>query len=158
MPERTLVASATNLLARGFMVVPTDRKAPGGLVVNALFAVARGILRGLAFKLPARAVAVLGPADPKWPAILADQRPLLAELCRTLGLAVVETDDEVRTVTAYTRDALAAGDDVVIVGIDKRYAPPDPRSCAPSSRAACSRATARCRSPRSPTSRGPRRS
>jgi len=122
MPERTLVASATNLLARGFMVVPTDRKAPDGLVVNALFAVARGILRGLAFKLPARAVAVLGPADPKWPAILADQRPLLAELCRTLGLAVVETDDEVRTVAAYTRDALAAGDDVVVVGIDKRYA------------------------------------
>ncbi|HET9992955.1 MAG TPA: DNA polymerase, partial [Kofleriaceae bacterium] len=122
MPERTLVASATNLLARGFMVVPTDRKAPGGLVVNALFAVARAILRGLAFKLPARAVAVLGPANPKWPAILADQRPLLAELCRTLGLAVVEADDELRTVAAYTRDALAAGDDVVIVGIDKRYA------------------------------------
>jgi DNA polymerase-1 len=122
MPERTLVASATNLLARGFMVVPTDRKAPDGLVVNALFSVARAILRALAFKLPARAVAVLGPVDPKWPAILADQRPLLAELCRTLGLAVVEADDELRAVAAYTRDALAAGDDVVIAGIDKRYA------------------------------------
>ena len=122
MPERTLVASATNLLARGFMVVPTDRKAPDGLVVNALLAVARGILRGLAFKLPARAVAVIGPANPKWPAILADQRPLVAELCRTLGLAVVEAEDELRTVAAYTRDALAAGDDVVIVGIDKRFA------------------------------------
>jgi DNA polymerase-1 len=125
MPERTLVASATNLLARGFMVVPTDRKAPAagdGLVVNALFAVARAILRGLAFKLPAHAVAVIGPANPKWPAILTDQRPLLAELCRTLGLAVVEADDELRTVAAYTRDALAAGDDVVIVGIDKRFA------------------------------------
>ncbi|MEP6864838.1 MAG: 5'-3' exonuclease H3TH domain-containing protein, partial [Deltaproteobacteria bacterium] len=122
MPERTLVASATNLLARGFMVVPTDRKAPDGLVVNALFSVARAILRALAFKLPARAVAVLGRADPKWPQILADQRPHLAELCRTLGLAVVEADDELRAVAAYTRDALAAGDDVVIAGIDKRYA------------------------------------
>ena len=57
MSERTLVASATNLLVRGFQVVPTDRKAPDGLVVNALFAVARAILRGLAFKLPARAIA-----------------------------------------------------------------------------------------------------
>ena len=122
MSDRVLVASATNVLARGFMVVPTDRKAPDGLVVNALFAVARAILRGLAFKLPARAVAVIGPANPKWPAILADQLPLLAELCRALGLEVVETDDELRTVAAYTRDALAAGDDVVIVGIDKRYA------------------------------------
>ncbi|MEO6772260.1 MAG: DNA polymerase [Kofleriaceae bacterium] len=129
MPERTLVASATNLLARGFLVVPTDRRAPaapavdgGGQVVNALFAVARAIVRALAFKLPARAVAVIGPADPRWPAVLAEQRPLLAQLCRALGLAVVDADDELRTVAAYTRDALAAGDDVVIAGIDKRFA------------------------------------
>ncbi len=121
MADRTLVASATNLLARGFMVVPTDRKNREGLVVNALFAVARAILRGIAFKVPARAVAVIGPANPAWPAILADQLPHLAELCRTLGLTVVEAADELRTCAAYTREALAASDDVVIVGIDKRY-------------------------------------
>ena len=123
MAERTLVASATNLLARGFMVVPTDRKDRDGRVVNALFAVARGILRGLAFKLPAHAVAVIDPTpDPTWPALLVEQLPVLAELCRTLGLAVVESSDELRTCAAYTRDALAAGGDVVLVGIDKRYA------------------------------------
>jgi DNA polymerase I len=123
MSERTLVASATNLLVRGFQVVPTDRKAPDGLVVNALFAVARAILRGLAFKLPARAIAVIEsePASAKWPAILVDQLPLLAEVCATLGLHVVVAKDELRTVAAYTRAALAAGDDVVIVGIDKRF-------------------------------------
>ena len=41
MADRTLVASATNLLARGYLVVPTDRRSPGGEPVNALFAVAR---------------------------------------------------------------------------------------------------------------------
>lgn len=123
MAERTLVASATNLFVRGFMVVPTDRKNPDGLVVNALFSVARAIVRGIAFKVPAHAIAVIDPVpDPTWPAILAEQLPLLAELCRTLGLAVVESSDELRTCAAYTREAREAGDDVVIVGIDKRYA------------------------------------
>ena len=122
MAERTLVVSATNLLARGYMVVPTDRKDREGRVVNALFSVARGILRGISFKLPARAIAVIDPLpDPTWPALLVEQLPILAELCRTLGLAVVETSDELRTCAAYTRDALAAGDDVVLVAIDKRY-------------------------------------
>ncbi len=125
MTDRTLIASATNLLVRGFLVVPTDRKAPGGEVVNALFAVARAIARGIAFKQPARAVAVIqrpSPALDAWPALLRGQLPRVAELCRTLGLVVVEADDEARMVAAYTRDALAAGDDVVVVGIDKRYA------------------------------------
>jgi hypothetical protein len=97
MAERTLVVSATNLLARGFMVVPTDRTDPEGLVVNALFSVARAIVRGVAFKLPARAVAVIDPTPrPTWPVILAAQLPRLGELCRTLGLAVVETGVVVR--------------------------------------------------------------
>ena len=30
MPDRALVVSATNLLSRGFLVVPTDRRAPDG--------------------------------------------------------------------------------------------------------------------------------
>ena len=37
MPDRTLIASATNLLWRGFQVVPTDRKSPSGAPVNGLF-------------------------------------------------------------------------------------------------------------------------
>ena len=72
MPDRTLVVSATNLLARGFLVVPTDRKSRAGEPVGALFAVARAIHRVLAFKLPARAVAVLDAGAPRagWPPLL----------------------------------------------------------------------------------------
>ncbi|HVZ37602.1 MAG TPA: hypothetical protein VG963_34510, partial [Polyangiaceae bacterium] len=59
MSERTLVISATNLLARGFLVVPTDRKSPAGAPVNGLFAVARAVLHVLGWKAPARAVAIV---------------------------------------------------------------------------------------------------
>ncbi len=124
MPDRTLVVSATNLLARGFLVVPTDRKSRKGAPVNGLFAVARGIHRGIAFKVPARGVAVIDAAAPaaNWPAILAQQVPPLSELLETLGFRVVVARDEVHVVASYTRAAIDAGDDVVIVGIDKRYA------------------------------------
>ena len=52
MPGRTLVASASNLLFRGYFVVPTDRRSRDGAPVNALFAVARAIHRAMAFKTP----------------------------------------------------------------------------------------------------------
>src|SRR5262245_60687631 len=124
MSERTLVVSATNVLARGFFAVPTDRMSPGGDPVNGLFAVARGVLRALAFKLPERAVAVVDSGAPHagWPPILAQQVPRLIPLVRALGLPVVETPDELAVVASYARAAVAAGDDVVIVGTDKRYA------------------------------------
>ena len=119
-----LVVSATNLLARGFLVVPTDRKSPEGAPVNALFAVARAIHRVMAFKTPARAVAVIdsAPNDAAWPAILKAQLGLLPELLRTLGLAVVEAPEETHVVASYARAALDAGDDVIVAGVDKRYA------------------------------------
>ena len=68
MTARTLVVSATNLLARGFMLVPTDRMSRDGEPVNGLFAVARGIRAAVAMKAPARAVAVIDP-EPQaaWP-------------------------------------------------------------------------------------------
>jgi DNA polymerase-1 len=124
MASRTLVASATNLLARGFLVVPTDRKSREGKPVNALFAVARAIQRVLAFKTPGRALAVIeaGPHDPAWPAILAEQLPELPELFRALGIAVVRAEGEPHVVASYTQAALDAGDDVIVVGVDKRYA------------------------------------
>ena len=124
MPERTLVVSATNLLARGFFVVPTDRTSPDGAPVNALFAVARAIHRVMAFKTPARAVAVIeaAPNDAAWPAILKAQLAPLPELFRTLGLAVVEAPGEIHLVASYARAALEAGDDAIVVGVDKRYA------------------------------------
>jgi hypothetical protein len=100
---RTLIASITNLAARGFLVVPTDRKSKAGEPVNALFAVARGIQRGKAFKTPARAIAVVDvePPSEKWPALLKQQLPMLPELARTLGLHVVEAHgDEVHVVAS----------------------------------------------------------
>ena len=86
MTDRTLVASASNLLARGFLVVPTDRKSRAGDPVNGLFAVARAIQRVLTFKAPARAVAVIDPTpNPAWPPILQAQLPALRGLVEALG-------------------------------------------------------------------------
>jgi DNA polymerase-1 len=119
--ERTLVAAATNLLARGFLVVPTDRVARDGAPAGALFAVARAIERVISFKAPARAVAVVGTGALA-PAILDAQRAPLPGLLRGLGLTVVETDDEVNLVASYARAALDRGDDAIVVGVDKRFA------------------------------------
>lgn len=123
MSERTLVASAGNLLARGFLVVPTDRTSRAGEPVNGLFAVARAIERVIAFKTPARAVAVIETEIPAaWPALLRQQLPALPGLLRALGLHVVEARDEVHVVASYAQAALDRGDDAIIVGVDKRYA------------------------------------
>src|SRR4051812_39960250 len=114
MASRTLVASATNLLARGFLVVPTDRKGRDGAPVNALFAVARAIQRAIAIRVPTRAVAVIEskPHDARWPAILAAQLPELPELLRALGLHVIEAPDEAHVVASIAAAAMSAGDDV----------------------------------------------
>lgn len=124
MAGRTIVVSATNLLARGFLVVPTDRKSPDGAPVNALFAVARAIHRALALKGPTRAVAVIdaAPRSAAWPPILKEQLPRLAELLETLGFGVVTAAEEEDLVAGYATAAQSEGDDVVIVGVDKRYA------------------------------------
>ncbi|HEY5935135.1 MAG TPA: DNA polymerase [Kofleriaceae bacterium] len=123
MSERTLVVSAGNVLARGFFVVPTDRQSLAGEPVNALFAVTRAITRAIAFKVPARAVAIIDTAAPHpgWPALLASQLPKLAPLLEALGMHVV-TGDELHLVASYAKAALDGGDDVVVVGVDKRYA------------------------------------
>jgi DNA polymerase-1 len=122
MAERTLIASATNLLWRGFQVVQTDRKSRAGGPVNGLFAVARAISRVIAFKVPAQAVAVVGPAGAAWPELLKKQLPALPGLLRALGLHVVESADELNVVASYAKAALDAGNDVIIAGVDKRYA------------------------------------
>jgi DNA polymerase-1 len=122
LPERTLIASATNLLWRGFQVVPTDRKSRSGDPVNGLFAVARALSRVLTFKEPARAVAIIDTRETRWPELLKRQLPALPELLRAVGLQVIETTDELHLVASYAKAALAAGDDVIIAGVDKRYA------------------------------------
>jgi DNA polymerase-1 len=104
--------------------VPPDRVAPDGRSVNGLFAVARAIRRVLAWKVPARAVAVVdaGAPDPAWPEPLRAQLHALPELLGALGLHVVVAPREVHAVAAYATRALVEGDDVVIVGVDKRFA------------------------------------
>lgn len=121
---RTLVVSATNLLSRGYLVVPTDRTSRAGQPVNGLFAVARAVHRALAFKQPARAVAVIDRDAPAagWPAALKAQLGPLPELLTALGLPVVEVARELDVVASYARAAERAGDDVVIVAVDKRFA------------------------------------
>jgi DNA polymerase-1 len=124
MPDRLLVASGTNLLARGFQTVPTDRRSRDGAPVNALFAVSRAIHRVLAFRRPTRAIAVLdeAPSDAAWPPVLLEQRATLPELFRALGFHVVVAPQEHHVVASYADAAHAAGDDVVVIGVDKRYA------------------------------------
>ncbi len=122
MSERTLVISATNLLARGFLVVPTDRKSRAGAPVNGLFAVARALLHVLDWKTPARAVAIVDRRGREWPELLVSQLEELPKLLRALGVTVVEAEDEPHVVASYARAAVAQGDDAVIVGVDKRFA------------------------------------
>jgi DNA polymerase I len=124
MPARTLVVAATNLLAKSFLVVPTDRRSREGAPVNALFGVARALHRAFAFKTPARAVAVVdeAPNDAAWPPILKAQLAMLPELLRALGVGCVTAPEEHHLVASYARSALVAGDDVLIVGVDKRFA------------------------------------
>ncbi|HTL34214.1 MAG TPA: DNA polymerase [Kofleriaceae bacterium] len=122
--DRTLVISASNVLAAGFLVVPTDRKSSSGDPVNGLFAVARAIHRVLQFKVPARAVAVIGSNLPttNWPALLQAQLPALRVMLREIGLHVVEAADEQQVVASYVQAARDAGDDAIVVGRDKRFA------------------------------------
>lgn len=124
MADRTLVISASRLLWRGYFIVPTDRMSRDGAPVNGLFAVARAIQRALDFKVPTRAVAVVGvdAASEPWPEPLRAQLAPLRELLAGFGVAVVEAADEVHLVASYAQAALDRGDDVVIVGADKRYA------------------------------------
>jgi DNA polymerase-1 len=124
MADRTLVVSAGNVLARGYLVVPTDRRSPGGEPVNALFAVARAIHRVMAFKQPSRAVAVIDAeaGAAAWPELLRAQLAPLPGLLEALGIRVVRAPGEVHVVASYARAALDAGDDVIVVGVDKRFA------------------------------------
>jgi len=124
MSDRTLVASATNLLSRGFQVVPTDRRSRDGSPANGLFAVARAIARVMTFKTPARAVAVIdtNARHEPWPELLRAQLVPLPGLLAALGLHVVEAADELHVVASYAQAALDRGDDAIVVGVDKRYA------------------------------------
>src|SRR5262249_59181551 len=80
------------------------------------------IQRVLAFKTPARAVAVVDPTLDGLPPILAAQLAPLPGLLAALGLHVVEAPGEVHLVASYAQAALDRGDDAIVVGVDKRFA------------------------------------
>ncbi len=123
MSERTVVIAATNVLARGFQTVPTDRLGALGQPVNALYAVAGAVLRAFAFKTPTRAVALVDPTPrSSWPALLSGQLPALIPLLNAMGLEVIESEAEFHLAASYVHAAREAGDDVVVVGMDKRLA------------------------------------
>jgi len=123
MTRRVLVAHASNLLARGFLTSASDRMAENGQPTNALFAVARALLRALAFKEPEFAVAVIDaePNDAS-PPLLKQQAERLAEVFTIHGMRVVRASNPADVVASYTRAALDDGCDVVVVGSDKRLA------------------------------------
>jgi DNA polymerase I len=122
--DRVLIASASNLLARGFQVVPVDRVSRDGAPVNGLYAVARALTKAIGFKAPRYAIAVVEtvPKDAAWPDELRRQLPRLAPLCRALGFHVLEAPDELHLCASYAAEALKAGHDVLLAGVDKRYA------------------------------------
>ncbi len=123
MSDRTVIASATNLLARGFLTVPTDRKSKAGAPVNGLFAVARSLMHVLSWRDTTRAIAVVDVASREWPELLEPQLPELPKLLEALGFHLALGEGEPHLVASYVRAALEHGDDnVVIVGMDKRYA------------------------------------
>jgi len=102
---------------RGFLVVADGfAGSRDGDPVNALFAVARAIHRVLAFKVPARAVAVIdaSPSRAGWSPLLVPQLARLRGLCEALGLGVVEAPDEVHVVASYAQAALAEGHDAIV--------------------------------------------
>lgn len=125
MAERNLVVSAGHLLTRGYIAIPTDRRSTRGAPVNALYGVARSLVRALSARAPDRAVAIIGnerrvPSSSL--AALTAQAERLVELLGAFGLRVIETDEEAKLVAAYVRAATHEGHDAVIVGSDKRYA------------------------------------
>lgn len=124
MSRRTLIVHATHLLARGFLVVSTDRKGSAGEATNALYASTRAILRALTFKEPHCAIAVLdSELDPdKVPKLLVPQLEALPGVLETLGFQLVRAPGAAHVVASYTHQSLEVGSDVVIVGSDKRFA------------------------------------
>ncbi|NUP08920.1 MAG: hypothetical protein HOW73_22965 [Polyangiaceae bacterium] len=124
MARRTLVVLASHLLTRGYLVVETDRKNEANLPTNGLYALTGALVRALGFKTPDCAVAVLdGCLDASTlPPLLKPQVERLPSLLEAYGLHVVTSGRPADVVASYTRAALDDGQDVVVVGSDKRLA------------------------------------
>jgi DNA polymerase-1 len=119
--SRTLVVQATDVLAKGFAQVATDRASPDGRPTNALYGLVRGVRAALGHKRPDLALAVLATEVPAgWPAALREQHARAREILEAHGLAVVESAQPADLAASAVRAALGVGDAVVVAG-DKRF-------------------------------------
>jgi DNA polymerase-1 len=126
VPDRAVIALATNLLVRGALVASPGRKARDGTPSHVRFAITRALLQAVSFKTPSVAVAVFDADAPELAA--RGKTELKAELdgLRTLfaahGFVNVEASRPADVAASYARAAIERGYDVVVVGSDKRLA------------------------------------
>jgi DNA polymerase-1 len=122
MERRALVLQATDVLAKGFAQVATDRAAPDGRPTNALFGLIRGLRAALSLKRPDVAVAVIATEAPaSWPEALREQHDRVRELLEAHGIEVVASEDPAQLAASAVRAGLEGGWDVVVVAGDKRF-------------------------------------
>ncbi|MCO4773340.1 MAG: hypothetical protein KDA24_25125, partial [Deltaproteobacteria bacterium] len=116
MTDRALVVHATNLLLGGFDA--------GSDPANALAHATGALRRALAFREPTFAVALVdeAPLLDDAPHSLLTQHERLPSLLATHGFSVVVAPEPMHLAAAYTRAAIDAGMDVIVVATDKRLA------------------------------------
>ena len=122
MTERVVAVLATHLLTRGALIATPGRTAQDGTPSHVRFAVTRALLQALSFKTPDYAIAVFDAEAPSLSPALSAELSQLPTLLSELGFHCVRSPRPADTIAAYTREALAARCDVVIVGSDKRLA------------------------------------
>ncbi len=122
MGERALIVHGSSLLDRAYDTASPGRTGADGAPTHALYVMARALETAVGFKAPAFAVAVLDDAPRARDAPAAAQHEALAALLEGLGVSCVRAADAADVVAAYADAWLARGDDVVVVGSDKRLA------------------------------------
>jgi len=122
MTDRVVVALATNLLTRGASIATPGRTSRDGAPAHVRFAITRALLQAVSFKTPEYALAVFDADVPELVPALRAELDLLPALFAGLGFQCIVASRPADVVAAYTRAALSARHDVVVVGSDKRLA------------------------------------
>lgn len=122
VPDRAVIALATNLLVRGALVASPGRKTRDGAPSHVRFAITRALSQAISFKTPDVAVAVFDANAPQVAPELRVELDGLRALFAAHGFVNVDAERAADVVASYTRAALESGYDVVVVGSDKRLA------------------------------------